>query len=151
MDDVKSSDLDFVEADAALVNRVRDEWGEWAAMEMHVDDGFSIAAVSWDAIIGLVSLRWDELPPPLPPAKEGYLDIVEVLGPHRRRGIARTLIEMTATLAKAQGACQIRSWSTNDKKEAIPMWKALGFSLCPVTHSLWGSEIRGYFVAKRLD
>jgi len=33
----------------------------------------------------------------------------------------------------------------------IPMWKKPGFSLCPVTHSLWGPEITGYFVAKRLD
>ncbi len=30
------------------------------------------------------------------------------------------------------------------------MWKALGFALCPVTHTMWGPEITGYFVAKRI-
>ena len=50
-----------------------------------------------------------------------------------------------------QGACQLRAWSTNDKVEAIPMWKALGFTLCPVTHAMWGPQVTGYFAALRLD
>ena len=101
--------------------------------------------------MGLVSVRWSELPPPLPPAREGYVDIIEVVPEYRRKGIARKMIEISMRKCKGEGACKVRAWRTDDKAEAIPMWKALGFALCPTTHSMWGPEITGYFVAKRID
>ena len=150
MQDLSIDGIDFVEADAAVVTRVEAEWGRRAARGMHVDDGFSIVAIHAGKIVGLISVGWGQLPAPLPATREGYVDNVEVLESHRRRGIARKLVDLAARRAGEHGAYQVRAWSTDDKKEAIPMWKALGFALCPVTHSLWGPEITGYFVAKRL-
>ena len=66
MRDLTTDDIEFVDADAALVACVRDGWGEWAAREMHVDNGFSIVAIDAGKIVGLISLRCEELPAPLP-------------------------------------------------------------------------------------
>ena len=151
MDETILSGVRFLDADPALRERIAKEWGAWAARHMHLDDGFSIVALHGEKPVGLVSVRWQRLPPPLSLAWEGYIDIVEVAEAYRRKGIARKLIELSLERAKAHGAAQLRAWSTDDKTEAIPTWKALGFALCPTTHSMWGSEISGYFVAKRLD
>lgn len=118
---------------------------------MHREDGFSIVAFHGEKPVGLVSLRWQTLPPPLPPTCEGYIDIIEVVEGCRRKGIARKLIELSLERAKAHGVAQLRAWSTDDKTKAAAMWKALGFALCPATHSMWGPQVTGYFVAKRLD
>jgi GNAT superfamily N-acetyltransferase len=79
-----------------------------------------------------------------------YIDILEVHKEFRRRGIATHLIELVYRAAKERGIYQIRSWSSEDKDEAIPMWKALGFGLCPATTYPQGKEVKGYFVAKVL-
>jgi hypothetical protein len=52
--------------------------------------------------------------------------------------------------AKEERIYQIRSWSSEDKIEAIPMWQALGFGLCPATTYPQGKEVKGYFVARVL-
>ena len=57
---------------------------------------------------------------------------------------------MAVERARARGVYQLRAWSSEDKTEAIPMWKALGFGLCPATTYPGGREIEGYFVTKVL-
>jgi hypothetical protein len=37
-----------------------------------------------------------------------------------------------------------------DKEAAIPMWKELGFGLCPATTFPNGQETKGYFVTRLL-
>lgn len=142
--------IEYIDADQAIKERFRREWGEWAARHMHLEDGFSIAAMCGDDLVGLVSVCWRELPAPLPKTFEGYIDIIEVREGYRRKGIARTMIEMAVQRARKQEAYQLRAWSSEDKVEAIPMWKALGFGLCPATTYPRGQEVRGYFVTKVL-
>jgi hypothetical protein len=60
------------------------------------------------------------------------------------------MVEIACERAVRRGAYQIRAWSSDDKIEAIPMWKALGFGLCPATEHPRGQEVKGYFVAKEL-
>jgi GNAT superfamily N-acetyltransferase len=108
-------------------------------------------ALHGDRAVGVIAVKWQELPAPLPPTREGYINIIEVVRAYRRKGIARRLIELSLAKCRAEGVTQMRTWSTNDKTDAIPMWKALGFALCPVTHSMWRTEVTGYFVAKRVD
>jgi len=148
MDDVLG--IRFVDADDALKSQFAEEWGEKVAHHMHLEDGFSILAMQGNELIGLISMYWKALPAPLPETCEGYIDILEVHKDFRRRGIATRLINMSFERAKEKGAYQVRSWSSLDKTEAIPMWKALGFGLCPASTFPMGKEVKGYFVVKRI-
>lgn len=130
--------------------RLAAEWGEKAARHIHLLDGFSIVALAQDNLVGLISVYAKMLPPPLVESFEWYIDILEVQKDYRRKGIAKHLIEVVCARANATGVYQIRAWSSEDKIEAIPMWKALGFALCPAVTHPQGKEVKGYFVAKVL-
>jgi GNAT superfamily N-acetyltransferase len=145
-----NKEIVFVDADEELKNRVAEAWGEKAARHMHLADGFSILAMRENDLVGLISVYWNVLPPPLPETCEGYIDILEVHKDFRRKGIAAQLINLSTARAREKGVYQMRSWSSLDKTEAIPMWKALGFGLCPATTFPKGQEVKGYFVAKLL-
>ena len=141
-------EIQFVDADDALKNRVAEEWGEKAACHTHLEDGFSILAMREKDLVGLISLYWKTLPAPLPETCEGYIDILEVHKDFRRKGVATQLIDMAMERARTKDVYQVRSWSSLDKTEAILMWKALGFGLCPATTYPNGQEVKGYFVTK---
>ncbi len=136
----------YQEADQRLKNRIRSEWGEIAARHMHLTEGFSLVASLEGLSVGLISVYWRALPPPLEDACEGYVDIIEVLPEYRRRGVAAKLVELAAERARNKGAHQLRAWSSEDKTEAILMWRALGFGLCPAKTYPKGQEINGFFV-----
>ena len=150
MDRTSNSTLTYLEANETLRARVAAEWGEKAARHMHLADGFSIVALDGEILVGLISVYRKTLPPPLQESFDWYIDILEVHKDYRRNGIAAQLIQIICERAKLEGVYQIRSWSSEDKIEAIPMWKALGFGLCPAITYPQGKEIEGYFVAKVL-
>jgi hypothetical protein len=56
------------------------------------------------------------------------------------------MVELATDHAAKAGAYQVRGWSSQDKTEAIQMWKALGFGLCPATVHPKGQQMNGYFV-----
>jgi GNAT superfamily N-acetyltransferase len=142
------SDLVYLDADENLKERVEREWGEKAARHMHLTDGFSILVLEHNTLVGLISVYGKKLP--LLEMMDWYIDILEVSKEYRRKGIAARLIDMISERAKESGIYQIRSWSSEDKTEAIPMWKALGFGLCPAITYPQGKEVKGYFVTKVL-
>jgi GNAT superfamily N-acetyltransferase len=146
-----NQEITFVDADEELKTRIAEEWGEKAAHYMHLENGFSLLAMYDHEIVGLISVYWKVLPRPLPETCEAYIDILEVRKDLRRRGIATRLIEMSMERANRKGLYQMRAWSSLDKTEAIPMWKALGFGLCPATTFPKGQEVKGYFVTKLLN
>lgn len=150
MQSVKILRLTYSDADEKMRDRVGAEWGEKAARHMHLTDGFSIVALEGQILAGLISVYAKTLPAPLDESFDWYIDILEVPKDYRRRGIATHLIELAIQRAKEAGVYQIRSWSSEDKIEAISMWKALGFGLCPATTHPQGKEVKGYFVAKVL-
>jgi GNAT superfamily N-acetyltransferase len=117
---------------------------------MHLKDGFSMLALDSDRPVGLIAVYWRELPPPLPTCSEGYIDIVEVPAGFRRQGIATQLIELAAQRARQHRVYQLRAWSSEDKVEAILLWRALGFGLCPATTYPGGQPVKGYFVTRVL-
>ena len=129
-------------------DRVGREWSEKAARHMHLADGFSIVALEDELLIGLISTYGKKLP--LLETSDWYIDILEVHKNYRRKGIATHLIQMVCERARDEGIYQIRSWSSEDKVEAIPMWKALRFGLCPAVTYPQGKEVKGYFVARVL-
>ena len=142
---------DYVFADPALLERVAREWDWPGARDLRTADGFTIVATRGSRVAGITEVYFRELPLPLRGAVEAYIDDIRVAARYRRMGIARTMLRMAGERAREGGACQPRSWSTDDKVEAVQMWHALGFSMCPTTHAMWGQEIAGYFVARRLD
>jgi len=68
-------------------------------------------------------------------------------------GIATELVARTEAWAKKAGLLQIRAWSSQDKVEAIPMWRDLGYGLCPA--KIWLEQhniaVDGYYVVKQLN
>ena len=150
MQSVKILTLTYSDADETMRDRVGAEWGEKAARHMHLTDGFSIVALEGEILVGLISVYAKTLSAPLEESFDWYIDILEVSKDYRRKGIASQLVELAIQRAKEAGVYQIRSWSSEDKIEAIPMWKALGFGLCPAITYPQGKEVKGYFVAKVL-
>ncbi|MGD8402717.1 MAG: GNAT family N-acetyltransferase [Anaerolineales bacterium] len=148
---LNETNLDFVDADKELKDKVREQWGEKVAHHMHLDDGFSILAMQEEKFIGLISVYWKILPAPLPETYEGYIDILEVHQDFHRKGIATQLIDKCLKRAQERSVYQLRAWSSLDKREATSMWKALGFGLCPATTYPGGQEVQGYFAVKLLD
>jgi ribosomal protein S18 acetylase RimI-like enzyme len=144
------STLTYLEADENLKNRVGVEWGEKSARHIHLTDGFSTVACDNRLIVGLISVYWKKLPIPLVESFDWYIDILEVHEDYRRRGVGTQLVKIACERAKGSGVYQIRAWSSEDKIEAILMWKALGFGLCPAITYPQGKEVKGYFVVKVL-
>ena len=145
---VDISTVIYLDADESMKDHVGREWGEKVVRHMHIDDGFSIVAMDQEFLIGLISVYGRKLP--LLEIFEWYIDILEVHKEHRRKGIATRLIQMVCEKAKEAGIYQIRSWSSEDKIDALPMWKTLGFGMCAATTYPQGKEVKGYFVAKVL-
>ena len=139
--------IQYIEADERLKAVIAAQWSEQAARHMRLTDGFSLLAVEQETPVGLISVQWRNLPIPLAETCEAFIDIIEVHKDFRRQGIATRLLELATERAKARGAFQLRAWSSEDKTEAIPMWKALGFGLCPATIVPRGQEVNGFFVA----
>ncbi len=143
--------LTYIDADETWKARMAEAWDAMTARHMHLTDGFTLLALDAGVPVGLISVYWRDLPAPLAEVQEGFIDIIGVSATHRRRGIATTLVAMAAARARAQGAYQLRAWSSEDKTEAIPLWQRLGFGLCPATVYPGGVTVRGYFVAQVLS
>jgi GNAT superfamily N-acetyltransferase len=144
------STFTYLEADETIKSHVEAEWGVKPARHMHLTGGFSIVVFDGDILVGLISVYRKPLPLPLVDSFDWYIDILEVQKEYRRKGIAAGLLQMICERAKRAGVYQVRSWSSEDKIEAILMWRALGFGLCPALTHAQGEEVRGYFVAKVL-
>ena len=142
--------VDYFEVASDWRDRVYEEWGEKAARHSHFEDGFTIVATHDDKLAGMISVLWRTLPIHQAESREGYIDIIEVSQKYRRRGIASQLIHRASERASADGAYQIRAWSSEDKIEAIPMWHALGFGLAPAAVFHGDVEIQGFYAVKVL-
>lgn len=147
---MSTDEVTLLELDAGWLPRIAEEWGQKAARHLHFEDGFTLAASCEGQAVGLVSSYWRWLPAPLEETKELYIDILEVRPPYRRRGIARRLIAETVRRAMEGGVYQVRSWSSSDKLEALPMWRRLSFGLVPATTYPRGQPVEGFFVTRVL-
>jgi len=143
-------EIQYVECDADLKRRVGEAMGEVAERHIRLADGFGVVAMEGEKPVGLIAVYKRRLPPPVPETDEGFINIIEVSKDYRRRGIGRRLVQISIERCRSEGLYQIRAWSSEDKTEAIPMWKTLGFGLCPATEHPRGIEVKGYFVAQRL-
>jgi ribosomal protein S18 acetylase RimI-like enzyme len=143
-------DIQFLDTNESWRERFILDFNEKVARHLHFTDGFTISAIFQQQIVGFISTYWRQLPSPLSDTKEGYIDILEVTQQFRRRGIATKLVDLSVRRAADQHAYQVRAWSSDDKLEVLPMWRKLGFGLCPAMEYHQGQEIHGFFVTKVL-
>ena len=146
-------DIDFVMADQRLVETIIRQWQTYMpTIDQYIvlDGGFTLVAMHGDTPVGLIAIAYEQLPAPLDATIEASITDIDVLDDYRRRGIAQRLVEMATERARQDGAYQLTAWSTDDKIEAIPMWRALGFGLSRVTHAMWDEEVTGYFATRVL-
>jgi len=144
----------YKEIDSVILEKIAVKYGEMAKNHIHSENGsYSAAALHDDIPIGFISAYTLALAPPLSDVRDAYIDIIEVDEQYRRQGIASELISLTEAWAGASGFPQIRAWSSQDKTEAIPMWRRLGYCLCPAKIWVeWCKEVvDGYYVAKKLN
>lgn len=144
----------YKEIDTALCDKISTKYGEWAKKHIHIDyNSYSLAVLDDGVPVGFISAYTRYLEEPLGDEKDAYIDVIELDEKFRRIGIATEMITRTEEWAKKAGLLQIRAWSSKDKVEAIPMWRSLGYGLCPAKIWLeWRKEaVDGYYVAKQLN
>ena len=135
------STIAFVACDETLKAAIGEQYDEASERHVRLADDCSFVAMEGDRVVGFVSVYARPLPPPLSEFVEGYINVIAVCESRRRRGIARRLLDLCIERGRSLGFCQLRGWSSDDKLEAIPMWRALGFGISPVTDR----EVNGVF------
>ena len=129
--------------------KILSSFGEKVWLHLHFNDGFSFIALQDEKkAVGIISVNWRYMNPPLNNTREAYIDIIEVHKDFRKNGIASKLVDLTAKYARRQGAHQLRAWSSYDKIEALHMWRKLGFGLVPTVEE--ESKVEGYYVTYQL-
>lgn len=151
--------IEYKQIDGVLLDKILAQCSDIEDKEMiknhiHLENGsYSLAALHEDMPVGFISTYTLNFPIPLEGSKDAYIDIIDVDEKYRRKGIARELLERTEKWAQAYGFSQIRSWSSQDKVEAIPMWYSLQYCMCPAKIWVeWCKEVvNGYYVVKKLN
>lgn len=153
-------DIVYKEIDKDIEEQIAAIWGRWVIEYgcLHYGEGcYSLAALVDGVPVGFISTFPLQLPRPLDMHCDAYIDDLEVGESYRRKGIASRLLAMTEEWARAHGYRQLRAWSSDDKAEAIPMWYALGYGVCPavmrgesVIKEFVGKPIYGFYAVKVL-
>ena len=154
------SNITFSEINVEIEKQIAKVWGDWVTKYgvLHYGEGcYSIAALYQGEPVGFISTYPLCFPEPFSTYCDAYIDDIEVAEGFRRRGIAKQLLYLTEQWVKRRGYRQIRSWSSDDKTEAISMWHSLGYGLCPaimrggsVIEEFMGKPIHGFYVVKML-
>ena len=146
----------YKEIDESLLEKMIAHYGNEELIKSHInfgDGNYSLAALHEDKPVGFISICTQNFTAPLEDKKGADIAIIEVDKNYRRKGIARELVNRAEKWAKNMGLSQIRAWSSYNKPEAIQMWYALNYCMCPATIWVeWCKEIvNGYHVAKLLN
>ncbi len=144
--------MNFIKADKLVYQKIKAEFGKEKADLLYFNGGFTYVALDNKEIAGFISAKINKLPYVLNNIFESFIDVIEVKEKYRRQGIAKKLLKLSERESKKIGAYQIRAWSSKDKKEAIMMWKKLGFSLHPqeIISIVTKKPVKGYFITKIL-
>lgn len=150
------NDIIYKVIDDEIENKLISHFGDYIIKHkvLHKGEGcYSIVAMDGEKTVGFISTYTLKYPEPLSFHKDAYIDVIEVDKNYWRMGIASEMISLTEKWAKEYGYKQIRAWSSNDKKKAIPMWYALDYCMCPAKIWVeWCKEIvDGFYVAKKLN
>jgi GNAT superfamily N-acetyltransferase len=155
------SKIIYKEINKEIEEKIIVKYGKWVKEYNCIHHGkgcYSVAALNNDEPVGFISTYPLYYPEPMESYCDAYIDDIEVDEAYRRLEIATQLIKLTELWAKGYGYHQIRSWSSDDKKEAITMWYKLNYCMCPaimrgtsVIREFVGKPVHGYYVSKILN
>jgi GNAT superfamily N-acetyltransferase len=143
--------IQYQRVDAMIAESIRSQYGEMQASQLHLEEhSYSLAALDGETVVGFISICPKDLDEPLETYTDAFIDILEVHPQYRRRGIGSLLVRAGEEWAAEHGFTQIRAWSSTDKTEAIKMWHALEYGLCPALQpsSEDGRLVSGYHAVK---
>ena len=118
---------------------------------------YNVVAVMGDEVIGCATMGPQKWTPPLDMYCDVFIGWIDVDERFRRQGIGRKLVGMLEKWAKENGYRQIRAWSNEKAIEALHMWYALDYAMCPASEVIYNSEVqvemivKGYRYAKILN
>ena len=143
----------FQEVSKKTHDVIKEQYGDMLASHVKLDENsYSVAIVLDDLVIGFISTYMKNLSAPLEGDKEAYINVIEIHPDHRNKGYATKLIQMTEAHFRSEGIKQIRAWSSEDKYEAINLWKKLHYGLSPASIISEKTEeiVKGYYVVKKI-
>ncbi|MCL2362147.1 MAG: GNAT family N-acetyltransferase [Defluviitaleaceae bacterium] len=146
--------ITYQEIDNGILKKIANKYGKIVKNHIHTEkDSYSLAALCNNIPVGFISTYTRNLDAPIGEERDAYIDIIDVDEDYQRMGIATALVARTEEWAKQAGLLQIRGWSSQDKVKAIPMWRNLGYGLCPAKIWIeWCKEVvDGYYVVKQLN
>lgn len=153
--------MTYVEITEMLEDRIVQQYGNWVRdynCLVRGENCYLIAAIDGEKVAGFAALHPANWIPPLEDKEDAFIEVIEVSHEYRRQGIGSHLVKLMEEFASAHGFRQIRSWSSEDKVEALQMWYKLGFCMCPaaqlgpsVKPGYENQQIVGYYYGKLLN
>lgn len=130
---------------------IEENYGKVQKDHMLLDEhSYSLVAIQEGKIIGMISSYINDFPKVLN-EKEAYMNIIEVHEEYRNKGIASELVKRTEHYFRGK-VYQLRGWSSDDKTEAIKLWKKLKYNLSPTVIHIEekGVNVKGLYFSKKL-
>ena len=149
----------YKEIDKVIEAKIIAQYGSWVSEYNCLQTGencYRVAALDGDTVAGFAAIHPAKWTPPLEPYEDAFIEVIEVDESYRRQGIGSQLVAILEQKAKAFGFYQIRAWSSEDKFEALHMWKKLHYGMCPAVEigsikpGFEDAVILGYYYAKVL-
>jgi RimJ/RimL family protein N-acetyltransferase len=155
----KAEEISYVPINEAIEQKVIAWFGDGITkydMLPNRDGCYRVAAMCGERVVGFTAAapaRWN---PPLEQYGDAMIHSIEVDESFRRRGIGRRLITMLEDWARDSGYRQIRAWSSFESPEALHMWYAMGYAMCPAVEPIYeNGKVNGlnpgYYYAKTLN
>ena len=153
--------LIYKEIDATIEDAIITQYGSWVRdfdCLVRGDGCYLVAALDGDVVAGFAALHPEHWIAPLEQYSDGFIEVIEVAKSYQRKGIGSTLVKMLEEFAASDGYYQIRAWSSDDKVEALNMWRKLNYCMCPaamlgesICEGYESKQIVGYYYAKLLN
>ncbi len=146
-------EIKFMSCMPKHVEHIKEYYGEMEANHVSLEENhYSLVATKGDEVVGFISTYIKPLTPPLEDTNEAYINIIEVHPEYRKQGIASRLTLKTEKHFKGLGISQIRGWSSDDKLEAINLWRKLDYLMSPALIHIEKANINvnGYYFVKKI-
>lgn len=100
----------------------------WVATRLEQGSYHGLLAMDGESIVGGCGVTWLDLPPNMHTlsARRGYVLNMYVEPDHRRRGLARQLIEAALTICRREGVDVV---SLHASDAGLPLYEDLGFTV----------------------